>query len=354
MGLPRLIYTESQTCNPYFNLGFEKYLFDRVNADEIIFYLWQNEKTVVCGRNQNVYKECNLTALKAANGHVARRLSGGGAVFHDIGNLNFTFICRKENYNLQKQLDVIIKACKEFGIHAEKTGRNDITCDGKKFSGNAFYKNNTTVSHHGTIMIHVNFDCLSDFLNVDRSKLVSKGVSSVKSRVVNLSEFSENITVDHMKIALKTAFTEVYGDNFSESIILGSSGISGNTSVNRWSASNTSVLSMLKSISENKQMFSSDSWIYGKNDSFSNKISDRFSWGGIELLFNVKDGKIDDMDIFSDSLIPDFILGIKELLPGTPYSADALCSIVNEAAIRCGEDSEIPCRDIQGLICKSI
>ena len=352
--MPKLIYAESKTYNPYFNLGFEKYLFDRINDDEIIFYLWQNDKTVVCGRNQNVYKECNLTTLKTANGHVARRLSGGGAVFHDIGNLNFTFICRKGSYNLQNQLEVIIRACKKFGINAEKTGRNDITCNGKKFSGNAFYKKNTTVNHHGTIMINVNFDCLSDFLNVDRSKLISKGVSSVKSRVVNLSDLSESVTVDRMKTALKTAFTEIYGDEFSESIILGSSYISGDTPEKQWYANDSSVLSMLKSISENKQLFSSDSWIYGKNNSFSNKISDRFSWGGIELLFNVKDGKIDDMDIFSDSLIPDFILSIKELLPGTPYSADALCSVVNEAAIRCGEDSEIPCRDIQGLICKSI
>ena len=136
----KLTYIESDQVNPYKNLAVEEYLLLHCEDKECILYLWQNQNTVVIGRNQNAWKECKVTKLEEENGHLARRLSGGGAVYHDLGNLNFTFLVNKDEYSLEKQLQVIINAMGRLGLKAEKSGRNDILIDGKKFSGNAFYE----------------------------------------------------------------------------------------------------------------------------------------------------------------------------------------------------------------------
>ncbi len=301
-------YFESTSFDPYYNLGLEKYLFENVGQDEVILYLWQNEKTIVCGRNQNVFKECNVTALEDFGGRIARRLSGGGAVYHDLGNLNFTFIAREENYDLAKQLSVITAAAKLCGIEAEVTGRNDITAHGKKFSGNAFQKSNGTHLHHGTIMVDVDTSLLSDVLNVSRAKLKSKGVDSVRSRVVNLAELNPDITVEKMKNALKTAFFDIY--NFSPDV----SPIPDDTV-----------------LAEYRTFFSSREWLYGEKFVFSNTLTDRFAWGEIEICLNVQGDKITESRIYSDSLYPDFILHLASLLETHTYDASELCSVADEA-----------------------
>ena len=145
----KLIYIESDQVNPYKNLAVEEYLLLHCEPQECILYLWQNQNTVVIGRNQNAWKECKVESLEENGGHLARRLSGGGAVYHDLGNLNFTFLVNKDEYSLEKQLQVIINAMGRLGLKAEKSGRNDILIDGKKFSGNAFYEQEKHCYHHG-------------------------------------------------------------------------------------------------------------------------------------------------------------------------------------------------------------
>ena len=188
---------------PYPNFGMEEYLLYHVEEEECILYLWQNEKTVVIGRNQNAWKECRREELEAAGGHLVRRLSGGGAVFHDLGNLNFTFITRKDNYDVTKQTEVILRAVKKLGVNAERTGRNDITVDGRKFSGNAYYETGDFCYHHGTILLSVDKEEMARYLNVSREKLRSKSVDSVKSRVANLIEFVPDLTVRRMRDSLE-------------------------------------------------------------------------------------------------------------------------------------------------------
>lgn len=130
--IDRINYIESTTYDPYANLAMEEYLMLHCGKTECILYLWQNEHTIVIGRNQNPWKECHLTQLEESGGHLVRRLSGGGAVYHDLGNVNFTFLVQKENYDVGRQLDVIIGAMRRLGIQAERSGRNDILADGKR------------------------------------------------------------------------------------------------------------------------------------------------------------------------------------------------------------------------------
>ena len=202
---------ESMTTDPYTNLAVEEYLTFHAEPGECILYLWQNAHTVVIGRNQNCWKECRVSELEADGGHLVRRLSGGGAVYHDLGNLNFTFCMRKEDADVDRQLQVIIEAVASFGLTAEKTGRNDVAINGQKFSGNAFFDSKGCYYHHGTLLLNVDTASMSRFLNPSKAKLQSKGVSSVRSRVVNLSSLCPHITVDTMKQAMFTAFSKVYG-----------------------------------------------------------------------------------------------------------------------------------------------
>lgn len=203
----RLIWLETDNTYPYRNLAMEEYMTNHVPDGTCILFLWQNRHTVVIGRNQNCWKECRVDFLEEEGGYLVRRLSGGGAVFHDLGNLNFTFIVRKTDYDVERQLQVILEAVRRLGIQAEKTGRNDITVEGRKFSGNAFYQTGDCCYHHGTLLVHADKENMSRYLNVPREKLASKGVSSVKSRVANLDEFCPGLTVDRVKAALAEAFS---------------------------------------------------------------------------------------------------------------------------------------------------
>ena len=133
--IKKLQFYVSHTTDPHLNLAVERTLFDTVDNEALILYLWQNQNTVVLGKNQNAFSECRTELLREEGGTLARRLSGGGAVFHDLGNLNFTFICSTENLDVSKHMHVIRRACLLAGIETELSGRNDILADGRKFSG---------------------------------------------------------------------------------------------------------------------------------------------------------------------------------------------------------------------------
>jgi len=219
--------------------------------------------------------------LSEAGGKMVRRLSGGGAVYHDLGNLNFTFLLTKNNYNVDRQLGVIIKAVNNLGIPAEKSGRNDITVDGRKFSGNAFYAMGNKCYHHGTILVDVDMSSLSRYLNVSRTKLQSKGVDSVKSRVTNLKEYKPDLTIDRLKDELIKAFGEVYG---LEPVRMDINALPQDD------------------LMERAGKFSSWEWNYGRKIEFSDSLYRRFAWGDILLQMTVIGGIIKDCRAYSDSL----------------------------------------------------
>lgn len=165
--------------------------------------LWQNDNAIIIGKNQNAAQEINSEYVYENNISVVRRLSGGGAVYHDLGNLNFTYIVNGNDehaFDFKKFCFPVVNALKELGVQSEVNGRNDITIEGKKFSGNSQYSKQGRVMHHGTIMYDSNLDVVSKSLNVSKDKIESKGVKSVKSRVANIKDYmEEDITVEVFK-----------------------------------------------------------------------------------------------------------------------------------------------------------
>lgn len=265
--------------NPYENLAIEKYLLDEAGDDSLTLYLWQNENTIVIGRNQNPWAECNCNKINEESACIARRLSGGGAVFHDLGNLNFTFLSSVENQNLANQLGVIAKACRLSGIEAEVSGRNDILASGRKFSGNAFYNSRGKAYHHGTILISTDMNKMARYLTPSEAKLSSKGVKSVKSRTVNLSELSPTLTPEIMRDNMICSFEQVYGK--TAKII---------------SEINTDKI---KSVATE---YASWDYIYGKTIPFTLSCEEKFDWGQVNLQLNVEKGIIKDVKLYTDSM----------------------------------------------------
>ena len=195
-------YICSPDTNPYYNLALERCLFDFVEDNVVILYLWQNAHTIVIGKNQNAYAECKVDDFINTGGTLARRPSGGGAVYHDLGNLNFSIICKESAAPEHTYQRIVKEVLLKFGINSEFNGRNDLTVSDKKFSGNAFYTKGDVLCQHGTILINSDFKELSKYLTPDVSKLERNHVKSVESRVVNLSDFSKDITVETMKKAM--------------------------------------------------------------------------------------------------------------------------------------------------------
>ncbi|MDR1525168.1 MAG: lipoate--protein ligase [Tannerella sp.] len=299
----KLSYIVSDQTNPYKNIALEAYLLWNVQEDECIFYLWQNRHTVVIGVNQNPWKEAHVKELEQDGGFLARRMSGGGAVFHDLGNLNFTFLVREDNYDTGRQLDVIIRAVAKFGIRAERSGRNDILTDGKKFSGNAFYNSRGHCYHHGTLLLDVDMSDLSRYLNVSHTKLQSKGVDSVRSRVINLKELAPEMSIGSLRDALVEAFGEIYG---------GTPQLLPGERLNR------------KELAEYEEKYASWEWRLGRKLPFTTEYSDRFAWGDLTLQFCVEGGVIKDAIAYSDGMETDFIKAIGDALKGTVFSSSAI------------------------------
>ena len=206
------LYTYIQySTDPYENLAVEEILRRHVYEGEVILYLWQNAHTVGIVKNQSAEDECNLAAMQKDGIHLARRLSGGGAVFHDEGNLNFSFLACDGDYDKAKQNQVILEAVKSFGIEATISGRNDLLAQDRKFSGHAYYSSKGKQCHHGTLMLGVDQSALSHYLHVSETKLKKRGVASVKSRVINLQQLNPTITVATMRDALINSFSKIYG-----------------------------------------------------------------------------------------------------------------------------------------------
>ena len=300
-----LQYLDWPGQNPYENLALERHLLEHTKEDTCVLLLWQNDNTVVIGCNQNPWKECRTGLLQEEGVHLTRRFSGGGAVYHDLGNLNFSFICPEKYYDQEKQFRVIQDACKLAGIDAVLSGRNDLQVGDRKFSGNAFFHQNGMACHHGTLLISSNYEKLSRYLTPSKAKLQGKGVDSVRSRVANLQTFAPELTVEKMKGLLFDAFQMVYGLPCSH-ISLSAEAMS--------------------DIEKTTAFLRNPDWIYGKHAPASCTLESRYSWGGISVELDVENGKIIACRVYTDSLDWRLSQVIEDALINCVFSKDAMLS----------------------------
>ena len=315
----KLQYLTGTGTDPHRNLAIEEYLTDTVPAGTCILYLWQNRHTVVIGRNQNAWKECRTTELAHDGGTLARRLSGGGAVYHDMGNLNFTFSLRTEDYDLRRQQRVIVEACRLLDVEAEISGRNDILTNGCKFSGNSFYSHAGCSFHNGTLLLNVDMANLGKYLTPSKAKLTSKGVESVRSRVINLTELRPTLSVEEMSQAMIAAFQNVYGLPAQ--------------------ALCEEELDAAE-IARRYERFHSYDWNYGKTFAFSFSCAERFSWGECTLELAVSKGRVEQAAVFSDAMDAEFAQPLAAALTGCRFTLDELCARIRAVpeAAACADD----------------
>ena len=300
----RALYSiDALDTDPRHNLALEEVLLRAVQPGQCVLYLWQNQRTVVIGRNQHAESECRFRALENDGGHLVRRLSGGGAVYHDLGNLNFTFLTTHDDYDVEKQTEVILRAVRAVGVRAEKNGRNDLTADGQKFSGHAYYRTGDRCYHHGTLMVDVDMAPLEAYLNVSPLKLRAKGVKSVRSRVVNLRDLVPGLTIEALKAALVRAFGAVYGLPVTPLA--------------------EAALDQAE-LAASRARFSDPRWIYGSSAPLALRREARFDWGLLRVDFTLDGGAISEAALWSDGLSADYLSRVPALLRGCPLEEAAL------------------------------
>ena len=306
----------SDSFDPWFNLAVEECIFRQMPADQRVLFLWRNNDTVVIGRAQNPWKECNTRKMESDHIKLARRSSGGGAVFHDKGNTNFTFMSGKPEYDKTVSTNIILDGLSRLGISVSASGRNDLVVnsgDGeRKISGSAYRETKDRGFHHGTVLINADLSRLADYLNPDPKKLQAKGITSVRSRVTNLAEIIPGIDHEQVCDVIKAAFFDYYGEKAETELISPDS------------------LPDLPGFAETFARQSSWDWNFGNAPAFSHLLDTRFTWGGIELHFDVERGMISRAQIFTDSLDPAPLEQLAQLLTGQRYSADAVTAVFTE------------------------
>lgn len=302
-----MYFVNSPVYDPYFNLALEEYLFIGKGNEDAFFMLWQNDNTIVVGRNQNTIEEINQDFVREHNVNVIRRNTGGGAVYHDLGNINFSFI---QNNNDISNIDFsiftkpVIAALEKIGVKAELSGRNDLTIEGKKFSGNSQLIKGNRVLHHGTILFNADLDFIQKALNVKPDKIQSKGIKSVRSRVTNISEYlDQEVSVEEFKqILIENMFKQNELKEY------------------KLTEEDLAAVNKLK-----EEKFSKWEWNYGKFPQYSIRKDRKFAYGGITISMEVKKGHITDFAIQGDFFGNGEIAELEEMLIGV---------VVNEEAVR--------------------
>ncbi|MDR2022633.1 MAG: lipoate--protein ligase [Hungatella sp.] len=275
----------SEEFDPCFNIAAEHQLF-LTSEEDIHLFLWQNDSSVIIGRNQNLYAECNLEYLREHNVKAVRRFSGGGAVYHDKGNVNFTFITKEASASQDHFIKLIQSAMQRLGIDCEFSGRNDLLFKGRKFSGHAYYTDGDNYMYHGTVMVNVNFEQLENALTPSKIKLKSKGVESVRSRVINLSEINSEITAQ----SVIQAFIETF------------------------ECKNVEYINKNNFQPPLEKVLSSDNWMYAQSPKFDVELERNYSFGNMSVYISIADDMIQNVKISTDSLkLYDFKACEKEL-----------------------------------------
>ncbi len=310
-----MIYISNESTNPYYNLAMEEYLFSISDGNDYLL-LWRNEPTIVVGKHQNTMEEINSQYVKDKKIHIVRRMTGGGAVYHDLGNLNYSLIIKSNyegDYDFGKFTFPIVRALGRLGVKAEQTGRNDITIEGKKFSGNAQFVSKGKVLHHGTLLFDSQMEELTNSLKVSKDKIISKGIKSIRSRVTNIKDYlAEDIDImEFKKLLLRYMFDE------DEKLEIGEL--------------SKEDIQNIENLKENKYM--TWEWNYGKSPDFNIKRSKRFGSGKVEALIDVKDGIIDAIKFYGDFFGTGDLSDIENALKGKRYEDNEVTNSLKEIKI---------------------
>lgn len=263
----------------YYNLAAEEYIFTSLDRDQEYLLLWQNQNAVVIGKHQNTIEEINTAYVKEHGVQVVRRLSGGGAVYHDLGNLNYSFIINAPTgkYNFREMSQPVVDTLIRLGVNVEFSGRNDLVIDGKKISGSAQFIRRGRILHHGTLLFHSDLDQISRVLAVKEDKIGSKGVKSVRSRVTNICEYLPGITVRAFQSQLEKTLR---GRNLS---------------IYEFSEADMAAISTLRD-----SKYATWEWNYGYSPEYDIKKDRRLANCGLSIYMNVQKGIIQTITIRGD------------------------------------------------------
>lgn len=309
-------YIDWKETDPELNLAFEEYIFNEMNPNENYFLLWQNDNGVIVGKHQNTIEEINLDYINENNIKVVRRLSGGGAVYHDMGNLNFSIIVNdngKEPFDFKRFTRPVILALQSLGVDAKFNSRNDITVEGKKFSGNAQYAKKGRILHHGTILFNSKLSTVENALMVRGDKIESKGIKSIKSRVTNISDYLEtSCTLDEFK---KILVNFTFEEETLEKRVL--------------SENDLKEIEKLRT-----EKYGTWDWNFGKSPEYNLRKDRKYDFGLVTLLLQVEKGTIKSFRVFGDYFGDGESKELESLLVGVSPEKSALKSALKEVDIK--------------------
>jgi len=303
--------------DPMINLAIEEYALKNLDINETYLLFYINEPSIIIGKNQNTIEEINTEYVEKNGIHVVRRLSGGGAVYHDLGNLNFSFITKDDGdsfHNFRKFTEPVVNALRKLGVNADLSGRNDLLAEGRKISGNAQFSTRGRMFSHGTLLFDSEIESVVSALNVKKDKIESKGIKSIRSRVANISEFlSEKVTIEEFRsLLLKNIFDGL--DDIPEYVL----------TEKDWE--NIHELS--------KERYQNWDWNYGKSPKFNLQHSHRFPVGQIDVRFEVNKGVIENCKIYGDFFGVGDVTEIEDKLTGLKYEKSQIAGALEDVDIK--------------------
>lgn len=309
MGAPLKVFL-SDIHDPWFNLATEDWIFREMSPDTRVLYLWRNHESVVIGRFQNPWLECHTEKMARDGVKLVRRQSGGGTVYHDLGNMNFTFLSGKKDFSKEDHHTILNRAIHQFDVPSYASPRNDLLVDdregAKKISGSAFKEKRDRSFHHGTLLIDSDLNRLQDYLNPAKRQMVGKGVQSVRSKVANLRDFNPKLDADKLSQAIIYEFCDFYQNDCSTEYL------------------NYTSLSDIPCLNNYYQKLKDWKWRFGETPKFQLQLEEQFDWGEVSLNLSVHKGTIKRAAWETQDFHPEITHRMGECLGGVLYTSEAL------------------------------
>jgi lipoate---protein ligase len=312
-----LFIDNENITDPRVNLAIEEFALKHLDINETYLLFYINEPSIIIGKNQNTVEEINAEYVRDHGIHVVRRLSGGGAVYHDLGNLNFSFITKDDGnsfHDFKKFTDPVVKALKKLGMNAELSGRNDILAEGKKISGNAQFSTKGRMFSHGTLLFDSEIENVVSALNVKMDKIESKGIKSIRSRVTNIREhLDEDMTMEDFKETLLAYLFEEFD------------------SIPKYELTESDWQEIRKI---SRERYANWDWNYGKSPKFNVELSNRFAAGSVDVRLHIVKGIIQESKIFGDFFGVGDVSDIENKLNGVRYDREEIEKVLEDLDLK--------------------